>query len=130
MMKILWIHAGHAPGSPTPARLKGLAYNLELICSDNPEDALELCAVHSPELVVISGSALYQSGLHCVSGIKRTFQSVKVCVMIDTKDNALVKATEAAGADIITPEGISPDELIQLFKYSELHYRVFPASDS
>lgn len=129
-MKILWINPGSAPGVPIPGMLEGLADTGELIYSDSPEDAPELCAAHSPELVIINVCAYDDGALHCVAHIKRGFPNVKVCVMIDTKKDVLLKAAEASGADIVAPESVSPDELTRLFRYSQKHYRVFPKADS
>lgn len=129
-MKILWIQNGSALGAPLPAILEGLADNIELIYSSNPKDAPELCAAHTPDLIVISAGSSDEEGLRYAAHIKRDFQSVKVCFVIDTKIDALVKAAKTAGADIVAPESISYEELNQLYQYSKMHYRVFPASDS
>ena len=129
-MKILWIQNGSTSGTPLPVILEGLSDNKELIFSSNPEDAPELCAAHKPELVVVSAGSSDQVDFDCVAHIKRDFQSVKVCFVMDTKIDTLVKAAKTVGADIVVPENISNEELNQLYQYSKMHYRVFPASNS
>lgn len=129
-MKILWIHPGRAHSEPIPAMLEGLTDNEELIRSSSPEDATELCLAHSPELVIISvGSPAIEEFL-CATRIKHEYPNVKVCVVIDTNNDTLLKAAEASGADIVVPENVSPEELTRLFRYSQKHYRIFPKTDS
>ena len=83
--------------------LEGLADHGELIRSESPEDATELCVAHSPELVIISVGSPAREEFLCATRIKHEYPNVKVCIVIDTNNDTLLKASEASGADIVVP---------------------------
>ncbi len=94
--------------------------------SDSADEALQLCEIHQPDLVIMDIFTREGNGIECTARIKRAFPSIKVLVFTGVEDDHLVRAAQDAGADLFARKSLSLEEFTQLIQYASKPYRVFP----
>lgn len=125
-MKVLLIRGRHSCSDRLVGMLKKVP-DLEIVMQwDNAGDVTELCAEHTPDLLMMEALSKEWSVLEYIPQIKQSFPDIKVFVLTEAKDNISVLKAREAGADIVARKNLSLDELTQLIHYSQKHYRVFP----
>jgi len=94
--------------------------------SDKASDALKLCQIHHPDLVIMDIFTNDGDGIEYTSRIKQAFPEIKVLILTGVEQDWLVKAAEEAGADLFARKNLSLNELTELIQYAQKPYRVFP----
>lgn len=113
--------------SSTLALALAQSTDIEIVAqSDKASEALELCAIHMPDMVLMDVFTSEGNGIACTAAIKKKYPSIKVLIMTGVEDERLVKAASDAGADIFTWKNLSVEELTDLVRYAKRPYRVFP----
>jgi DNA-binding NarL/FixJ family response regulator len=125
-MKVLLIEDQALLGSAL-AKALGQSQEIELIgFSDKASEALALCCSLSPDIVIMDIFTVDGNGIECTALIKREFPLIKVLILTGVEDDRLVKAAEAAGADLFAHKSISLDDLLELLRNAHKPYRIFP----
>lgn len=94
--------------------------------SDKASDALKLCQMHHPDLVIMDIYTNDGNGIEYTARIKQAFPQTKVLILTGVEEDWLVKAAEDAGADLFARKNLSLNELTELIQYARKPYRVFP----
>lgn len=127
-MKILWINDGTGSDGQLSLRLSRIA-GIMLIHLDDLDDVSAHCAFHNPDLVVIDICPLDNIESGYIDSIKQGFPNIKFCIVFSEDSRIVIKKAWAAGADIVVPNTITPGEFMQLYKYSQKDYCVFPKGE-
>lgn len=122
-MRVVLIHF-HSRGRRLLGML-GKIPDIEVIKTQCADDALKLCAEHSPSLLMVDVDA---DDFVFIPKIKKDFPDTKVFVLIGQRDDAMAVKARKAGADIVAQENICLEGLIQLIHYSQKNYRIYPTS--
>lgn len=69
-------------------------------CSDKASDVIRLCETHKPDIVVMDVYTSDGNGIDYTARLKTVYPHIKVLVISGIEDPRLVKAAEAAGADL------------------------------
>lgn len=113
--------------SSTLALALAQSADIEIVAqSDKASEALELCSIHMPDMVLMDVFTNEGNGIACTAAIKKKYPSIKVLIMTGVEDERLVKAASDAGADIFTWKNLSVEELTDLVRYAKRPYRIFP----
>lgn len=127
-MKVLLIHDWHSRGSRV-VNMLGQIPDIEIVIqTDKAGNALQLIAEHSPALLIIGANSLGDNCLNSIPEIKKEFPEIKVFVITGSKDDDMTLKARAAGADIVARNNLTLDGLIQLIRYSQKNYRVYPSN--
>lgn len=129
-MRAILIQDRYARGNRLIKMLEKIPEIEIVMQSDRAGDAPELCAEHNPDLVILNVFSKDRSALASTGRIKQEFPDIKVFVIIGAKDEDLAREARDAGADVVGRKPLSLDELKQLIRYSQKHYRVFPKARS
>ena len=125
-MRAVLIHDRHSRSIRFSKMLAKIP-DMEIVMqSHSPGDAQELCAEYTPDLLIMNTFSKETSSLENIAHIKQEFPDIKVFIMIGTMDDGIALKAKEAGADIVARKNLSQDELAQLIRYSQKHYRVFP----
>ncbi len=126
-MKILWLNDGTGSDGQLSLRLSKIG-SIMLVYSDSLDDVLELCTIHNPDLVVMDTYSLDNVEQGYIDSVRQGLPRIKVGIVSCEAKHTEIKKAWDTGADIVVPNTITPEEFIQLFKYSQKDYRVFPKS--
>jgi len=94
--------------------------------SDKASEAINLCRMHHPDLVIMDIFTNGGSGIEATAQIKQLFPEIKVFILTGIEDDHLIKAAEDAGADIFARKSMSLDELTEFIQLAHKPYRIFP----
>ncbi len=84
--------------------------------AENGSQALELCAVHQPDIVLMDIEMPQMDGITALKQIKQQYPNIRVIILttFDSKDNII--ASFLANADGYISKEIAPEELIATIK--------------
>lgn len=94
--------------------------------SDRASDAIRLCGMHHPDIVIMDVFTKDGNGIEVTVELKKVFPEVKVLIMTGVEDERLVRAAEAAGADLFVWKNLSLAELLDFIRGAKKPYRIFP----
>lgn len=85
-------------------------------CAANGKEAIELCRLYRPDLVLLDLRMPEVDGLSALNAIKRAYPKTKVVILTTFEDNDSVDEAYALGADGYLLKDIKPELLIMAAK--------------
>lgn len=94
--------------------------------SEKATDVHDLCREHQPDLVMMDVFTREGNGIEETARLKQAYPHIKVLVLTGVEDTHLVRAADAAGADMLVWKNTPFSELVAFIHNTKNHYRMFP----